>query len=117
MTSVSIHNSLREVAQTPELLQHFGICQKTFAFQDLQLPYCEKIIGEDLPGQPVLVVFLHGAGSVGHDNFLQMRIPAEPLIRFLEQQKIGIVSIMISFVLMERKEIQIPMFPVGVEYN
>lgn len=84
--NISVHNSQREIEQTPELLTLLGISQKSFSFQDRQLPYCEKIIGADLPEQPILLMILHGAGSVGHDNFLQMRIPSEPLIRFLEKQ-------------------------------
>lgn len=83
--NISIHNCQRELAQTPELLKTLGITQKQFRFKDLLLPYCEKTVNPDLPGNPVLVMVLHGAGSVGSDNFAQIRIPAEPLIRFLEQ--------------------------------
>ena len=83
--TISVHNCRREVEQTPELLERFKITQKMFPFQDWELPYCEKIIGGELPDPPILVMVLHGAGSVGHDNFLQMRIPSEPLIRFLEK--------------------------------
>ena len=82
---ISIHNCKRELEQTPELLETLGIAQKQFQFKNIQLPYCEKIVNGDLPGEPVLVMVLHGAGSVGHDNFAQIRIPAEPLIRFLER--------------------------------
>ena len=84
---ISVHNSKRELEQTPELLERLEISQKTFVSGSCTLPYCEKIIGENLAEQPVLVMVLHGAGSVGHDNFLQIRIPAEPLIRFLEKKK------------------------------
>ena len=83
--TLSIHNCQRELAQTPELLERLDIAQKQFQFHDTLLPYCEKIVNPDQPGSPVLVMVLHGAGSVGHDNFAQIRIPAEPLIRFLEQ--------------------------------
>ena len=83
--TISIHNCQRELAQTPELLERLDIAQKQFQFHDTLLPYCEKIVNPDQPGSPVLVMVLHGAGSVGHDNFAQIRIPAEPLIRFLEQ--------------------------------
>ena len=85
--NISVHNSKRELEQTPELLERLDICQKTFVSAGCPLPYCEKIIGADLPEQPMLIMVLHGAGSVGHDNFLQMRIPSEPLIRFLEKKK------------------------------
>ena len=83
---VSVHNSKRELEQTPELLERLDISQKTFVSGNCTLPYCEKIIGANLPEKPMLIMVLHGAGSVGHDNFLQVRIPAEPLIRFLEKK-------------------------------
>ena len=83
---VSVHNSKRELEQTPELLERLEISQKTFVSGSCTLPYCEKIIGANLPEKPMLIMVLHGAGSVGHDNFLQVRIPAEPLIRFLEKK-------------------------------
>ena len=82
---ISIHNCQRELAQTPELLGTLGITQKQFKFKNIQLPYCEKIVNGNIHGVPELVMILHGAGSVGHDNFAQIRIPAEPLIRFLER--------------------------------
>ena len=83
---ISVHNSKRELEQTPELLERLDISQKTFVSGNCTLPYCEKIIGANLPEKPMLIMVLHGAGSVGHDNFLQVRIPAEPLIRFLEKK-------------------------------
>ena len=84
---ISVHNSQHEVEQTPELIQKLGLRQETFVSNGTALPYCEKVIGQELPEQPVLIMVLHGAGSVGHDNFLQIRLPAEPLIRFLEKKK------------------------------
>ena len=57
------------------------------------LPCCRHIAGEDLPGQYSLLLFLHGAGSVGNDNLSQMRIPGPPLIRFAQQLQLKIVML------------------------
>lgn len=92
--AISVHNSQRELEQTPELLERLQIEQKWFDFENWQLPYCEKQLFADAPGDFLLIMVLHGAGSLGHDNFLQTRIPAEPLIRFLERYNIKSVVLM-----------------------
>jgi len=84
---VSDHNCQREVELTPEIIGRFGLIQKTLEHNGTTLPYCEKVVCPELPGKPVLVMFLHGKGSRGNDNFLQVRIPTEPLIRFFESRK------------------------------
>ena len=91
--NISAHNSASELNQTPELLTSLGIEQKSFTFQETLLPYCEKQICPEAPGAPLLLFFLHGHGSVGHDNFLQIRIPARPLIEHL--RKLGRKTILI----------------------
>lgn len=91
---ISEHNCQREVELTPELIDRFGLKQNTLEFNGVRLPYCEKVICPELPGKPLLVIFLHGVGSRGNDNFLQTRIPTEPLIRFFEAQKRKTVLLM-----------------------
>ena len=88
---ISIHNSAGEIARTPELIRNLQISQLTFETGGHSLPYCQRITCGDSPGKPVLAVFLHGVGSVGHDNFLQIRIPAVPLIRYCEKHGIKAV--------------------------
>ena len=61
-----------------------GVKQLTFAASDGgTLPYCQCTAGDDLPGDYALLVFLHGAGSVGTDNWKPVRIPGPPLKRYL----------------------------------
>lgn len=91
---ISEHNCQREVELTPELIERFGLKQYILESNGVSLPYCEKVICPELPGKPLLVIFLHGVGSRGNDNFLQTRIPTEPLIRFFEAQKRKTVLLM-----------------------
>ena len=90
-SDISIHNSAGELAQTPELIQRLRLEQLLFRRGDHALPFCQKVTCPGRPEAPALLMFLHGAGSVGHDNFLQVRIPAEPLIRYCESREIKAV--------------------------
>lgn len=55
------------------------------------LPYRRYVHGASLPGDYALLIFLHGSGSVGNDNYRQMRIAGKPVIDFLQQQQIKAV--------------------------
>ena len=88
---ISIHNSAAEMAETPELIRTLQIQQLAFEADGHTLPYCQRITCGNSPGEPVLAVFLHGIGSVGHDNFLQIRIPAAPMVRYCENRGIKAV--------------------------
>jgi len=69
-----------------------GIEQLPFAGSDGGvLPYCRYIAGAQLPGKFSLLMFLHGVGSVGHDNLAQLRIPAPPLLRFVQKHQLKTV--------------------------
>lgn len=87
MTEISIHNSFSELSQTPELIQKLKIDQFKLVVNDRELPYAQRITCPELPGVPILIMFLHGAGSVGHDNFLQLRVSAKPLIEYCEKHQ------------------------------
>ncbi len=92
MSEISIHNSLSELAVTPESMTAAGLLEFTYtAGGGDTLPYRQLAVNMDKPGPPALAVFLHGAGSVGNDNFLQIRIPGPPFLRFLKQSGIKAV--------------------------
>jgi predicted peptidase len=55
------------------------------------LPYCRYVSGAQLDGNYSLLMFLHGAGSVGNDNLAQIRIPAPPLLRFVQKHQLKTV--------------------------
>ena len=77
--ALSVHNSASELVVTPELIDSFGY--EKLIFQDstgFVLPYRRLVANPDLPGPFSLMIFFHGAGSVGEDNFLQMRISGPP---------------------------------------
>ena len=90
-SNIFIHNSAGELAQKPELIRRLQFEQLLFRRGDQALPYCQKITCPDRPGAPALLIFLHGVGSVGHDNFLQIRIPGEPLTAYCESRGIKTV--------------------------
>ncbi len=85
--TISVHNSANELSQQKELVSRLGISQFEFPCTGRVLPYAQKIVNPECSGAPVMIVFLHGIGSVGHDNFLQLRIPAERLIRYCGKRK------------------------------
>ncbi len=88
MSEISIHNSVKELNQSPEVIGKLGIQPLEFSYQDRILPYGQKITCPELTGPTAVVIFLHGIGSIGHDNYLQLRIPAKPLVDYCEQNKI-----------------------------
>jgi len=90
MNRISIHNSLYEVSQKPELVERLGIDQLEFVKEGKTLPYAQKTTCAEQTGVPVLIVVLHGVGSVGHDNFLQLRM-SEPLIRYCGERNLKTV--------------------------
>lgn len=84
MSEPSIHTSADELVETEASVLRLGVKQLTFAASDGgTLPYCQCTAGDDLPGDYALLVFLHGAGSVGTDNWKPVRIPGPPLKRYL----------------------------------
>ncbi len=91
MAEISIHNSAKELAQSPEAISRLNIGTFEFDGGNRTLPYAQKITCPEKSGAPVMIMFLHGAGSVGHDNFLQLRIPAKPLIEYCESRNIKAV--------------------------
>ncbi len=90
-TPVSIHNSLSELKQTPDLVRKLGFQQKMFRKDGESLPYCQYVCGASQSGRPALLIFLHGIGSVGEDNFLQVRIPAPPLTDYCRRHHLKAV--------------------------
>ncbi len=91
MAEISIHNSAKELAQSREAIAELKIDSCEFDGGERTLPYAQKITCPDNPGTPVMIMFLHGAGSVGDDNFLQLRVPARPLIEYCESRSIKAV--------------------------
>lgn len=84
MSEPSIHTSADELVETEASVLRLGVKLLTFAASDGgTLPYCQYTAGDDLPGDYALLVFLHGAGSVGTDNWKPVRIPGPPLKRYL----------------------------------
>lgn len=84
---ISIHNSRKELAVSEERLRTLGFEQKIFHGGEGKLPYCQYVRGADRPGNPSLLMFLHGVGSVGTDNWKQMRIPGPPLIEYVRSHQ------------------------------
>lgn len=83
MTGISVHNSQKELSVTPETIDALGARSLLFTGSgNHTLPYRQFVCGENLPGSYSMLLFFHGAGSVGEDNFLQMRIPGPPFIRY-----------------------------------
>ena len=52
------------------------------------LPYCSKLVNEELPGKEAVLLFLHGAGERGNDNCKQLVHGSEALVEYLEQKQI-----------------------------
>jgi predicted peptidase len=52
------------------------------------LPYCSKVVNENLPGSEAVLLFLHGAGERGNDNCKQLVHGSEAVVEFLEINKI-----------------------------
>lgn len=89
---ISIHNSKSELEKTPELIRQLGLQQLIFKNASGEaIPYCQYISGAEQPGRCSILIFLHGIGSVGDDNFLQVRIPAPPLVKYCNKYKIKAV--------------------------
>ena len=88
----SEHNSQSELTVTPEMISAAGYEALTFTGKNGDtLPYRRLICNADLPGRFSLMVFMHGAGSVGEDNFLQMRIPGLPFARYARRNRLKTV--------------------------
>ena len=83
---LSPHNSLSEQEFTPEKADQANMIPRIFTGKDGKgaLPYRELVTGEEREGDFSLLLFFHGAGSVGEDNFLQTRIFGPPLLRFFK---------------------------------
>lgn len=90
--TLSVHNSLSEQTVTPEMIAGAGYEALTFTGKDGDtLPYRRLVCNADLPGRFSLMIFFHGAGSVGEDNFLQMRIPGLPFARYVCRHRLKTV--------------------------
>lgn len=89
---LSVHNSQSELAVTPEMIDSAGY--ESLVFKDscgLTLPYRRLIANPEQLGRFSLMIFFHGAGSVGEDNFLQMRIPGLPLAEYVRKHRLKTV--------------------------
>jgi len=92
MAGISVHNSQKELIVTPETIDSLGAQALVFTGSDNKtIPYRQFVCGEKLPGKYSMLIFLHGVGSVGEDNFLQMRIPGPPIIRYCLAKKMKAV--------------------------
>ena len=90
--ALSVHNSASELAVTPERIDSLGYEKHTFTAPDgFTLPYRRLTANADLPGPFSLMIFFHGAGSVGEDNFLQMRIPGPPFANYIRKHRLKTV--------------------------
>ena len=90
--ALSVHNSASELVVTPELIDSLGY--ETLTFRDsasFTLPYRRLIANPDLPGPFSLMIFFHGVGSVGEDNFLQMRIVGPPFAEYVRKHRLKTV--------------------------
>ena len=71
----SIHNSASEQTVTPEMINAAGYEPLIHTMENgFTLPYRRLVANPEKPGPFSLMIFFHGTGSVGSDNFLQMRI-------------------------------------------
>ena len=74
---------------TPEMIAAAGYEALTFTGRNGDmLPYRRLVCNADLPGKFSLMIFFHGAGSVGEDNFLQMRVPGPPFARYAKKHRL-----------------------------
>lgn len=89
---ISVHNSASEQLVTPEMIDSLGYEKLTFTAPDgFTLPYRRLVAHPELPGRFSLMVFFHGVGSVGADNFLQMRIPGRRFADYVERHRLKTV--------------------------
>ena len=90
--ALSVHNSASELSVTPEMIDSLGFENLHFTAPDgFILPYRRLVANPDLPGAFSLMIFFHGAGSVGDDNFLQMRIPGLPFANYVRKHRLKTV--------------------------
>ena len=81
--ALSVHNSQSEVVIPESLIDEMGFEKFVYTGnRAVSLPYRQYRANFDKEGKPSLLIFFHGAGSVGTDNYLQCRIAAPPLERF-----------------------------------
>ena len=81
--ALSVHNSQSEVVIPESLIDEMGFEKFVYTGnRAVSLPYRQYLANFDKEGKPSLLIFFHGAGSVGTDNYLQCRIAAPPLERF-----------------------------------
>lgn len=93
--TLSVHNSQSELAVTPEMIASCGYEANIFTGKNGDtLPYQRLVCNADLPGKFSLMIFFHGAGSVGEDNFLQMRIPGLPFAEYLKKHRLKTVLLL-----------------------
>lgn len=84
--ALSVHNSQSEMAVTPEMISEAGYEALTFTGSGGDTLPCRRLVcnaGE--PGKFFLMIFFHGAGSVGENNFSQMRVPGLPFARYVRK--------------------------------
>lgn len=77
-SGISVHNSAQELEITPEIIEQYGF--EALSFDGM--PYRQLVCNADRPGRFSLVMFLHGVGSVGVDNFAQLRGTGRPMADF-----------------------------------
>jgi len=92
MSNSSIHNLPNEPAVTPEMIEKLGMGKFVLAIPNGEkLPYRQYVSGANLPGKYAMLIFLHGAGSLGHDNYSHVRIPGPPMIDYCNRHNIKAV--------------------------
>ena len=90
--SLSVHNSQSELTVTPEMIDSLGYEKLIWhGANGILLPYRRLISNSDCTGPFSLMIFFHGAGSVGDDNFLQMRIPGVPFAEYVKKHRLKTV--------------------------
>ena len=82
--ALSVHNSASEVVIPESLIDEMGFTKDVFRNGEGSLPYRQYLANFHAPGKPALLIFFHGSGSKGEDNFRQCRIAAPPLVRFFK---------------------------------
>ena len=89
---LSVHNSQSELTVTPQMIDSLGYEKLIFhGTNGIHLPYRRLISNSEQPGPFSLMIFFHGAGSVGDDNFLQMRIPGVPFAEYVKKNRLKTV--------------------------
>lgn len=86
--AISVHNSQSEVIIPESLIDEMGFTREVFVSgreKLLPLLYRQYLANFDKPCKPSLLIFFHGTGSVGCDNYKQCRIAAPPLVRFFKK--------------------------------